>query len=137
PGGPWRGPGATRAGTGRRSPARARRPPSERVPRTSSRRLRRPGRRESPVTPGRRRARLRPRRAGTGDSVSSFLREKVPDAIPDDRPMTLILILAGLVLAGFLIDRLLLWMEWRGGIDYRRTYPGRLHPGQVGAPFRR
>jgi hypothetical protein len=49
--------------------------------------------------------------------------------------MTLILILAGLVLAGFLIDRLLLWMEWRGWIDYRRTDPGRIDPGQIGPAF--
>lgn len=49
--------------------------------------------------------------------------------------MTLVLALAGLVLAGFLIDRLLLWMEWKGWIDYRRTYPGRLNPGQVGPAF--
>ena len=44
----------------------------------------------------------------------------------------LVLWLAGLVLAGFLVDRLLLWMEWKGWIDYRRTYPGRINPGQVG-----
>jgi hypothetical protein len=49
--------------------------------------------------------------------------------------MRLVLILAGLVLAGFLVDRLLLWMEWKGWIDYRRTYPGRLNPGQVGPAF--
>jgi hypothetical protein len=49
--------------------------------------------------------------------------------------MTFILAVAGLVLAGFLIDRLLLWMEWRGWIDYRRTYPGRIDPGQVGPAF--
>jgi hypothetical protein len=49
--------------------------------------------------------------------------------------MTLILILAGLVLTGFLVDRLLLWMEWRGWIDYRLTYPGRIDPGQVGPAF--
>ena len=46
--------------------------------------------------------------------------------------MTLILVVSGLVLAGFLIDRLLLWMEWRGWIDYRRTYPGRIDPGRSG-----
>jgi hypothetical protein len=49
--------------------------------------------------------------------------------------MKLILVLAGLVLVGFLIDRLLLWMEWRGWIDYRRTYPGRIDPGQIGPAF--
>jgi hypothetical protein len=46
-----------------------------------------------------------------------------------------VLILAGLVLLGFLVDRVLLWMEWKGWIDYRRTYPGRIHPGQVGPAF--
>jgi hypothetical protein len=46
-----------------------------------------------------------------------------------------VLALAGLVLAGFVVDRLLLWMEWRGWIDYRRTYPGRINPGQVGPAF--
>ena len=49
--------------------------------------------------------------------------------------MKLVLILAGLVLLGLLADRLLLWMEWKGWIDYRRTYPGRLNPGQVGPAF--
>ena len=49
--------------------------------------------------------------------------------------MTLVLILAGLVLAGFLVDRLLLWMEWKGWIDYRRTNPGRMNVGQVGPAF--
>ena len=49
--------------------------------------------------------------------------------------MTLVLVALGLVLAGFLVDRLLLWMEWRGWIDYRRTYPGRIHAGQVGPAF--
>jgi len=49
--------------------------------------------------------------------------------------MTLVLVVAGLVLAGFLVDRLLLWMEWRGWIDYRRTYPGRINAGQVGPAF--
>jgi hypothetical protein len=49
--------------------------------------------------------------------------------------MKLALILAGLVLAVFLVDRLLLWMERRGWIDYRRTYPGRMNPGQVGPAF--
>ena len=49
--------------------------------------------------------------------------------------MTLLSILAGLGLALFLGDRLLLWMEERGWIDYRRTYPGRLNSGQVGPAF--
>jgi hypothetical protein len=47
----------------------------------------------------------------------------------------LLLILGGLVLAVFLADRLLLWLEWRGLIDYRRTYPGRINPGQIGPAF--
>ena len=50
-------------------------------------------------------------------------------------PVRLVLILAGLVVLGFLVDRLLLWMEWKGWIDYRRTYPGRMNPGQVGPAF--
>jgi len=49
--------------------------------------------------------------------------------------MKIVLGLAGLVLAIFLIDRILLWMEWKGWIDYRRTYPGRINPGQVGPAF--
>jgi hypothetical protein len=49
--------------------------------------------------------------------------------------MKLVLILAGLVLLGFLVDRLLLWVEWKGWIDYRRTYPGRINAGQVGPAF--
>jgi len=49
--------------------------------------------------------------------------------------MKLLLIFAGLALAGFVADRLLLWMEWRGWIDYRRTYPGRIDPGAVGPAF--
>lgn len=49
--------------------------------------------------------------------------------------MNLLLILAGLAAALFLGDRLLLWMEWKGWIDYRRTYPGRFNPGQVGPAF--
>ena len=49
--------------------------------------------------------------------------------------MRLVLILVGLVLVGFLVDRLLLWMEWKGWIDYRRTYPGRMNAGQVGPAF--
>ena len=49
--------------------------------------------------------------------------------------MKIVLGLAGLVLAVFLVDRLLLWMEWKGWIDYRRTYPGRMNVGQVGPAF--
>ncbi len=49
--------------------------------------------------------------------------------------MKIAFVLAGLVLAGFLVDRLLLLMEWRGWIDYRRTYPGRINTGQVGPAF--
>lgn len=49
--------------------------------------------------------------------------------------MSVLLVLAGFSLALFLGDRLLLWMERRGWIDYRRTYPGRLNPGQVGPAF--
>jgi len=49
--------------------------------------------------------------------------------------MKLALILAGVALAVFLVDRFLLWMEWRGWIDYRRTNPGRMNPGQVGPAF--
>lgn len=45
------------------------------------------------------------------------------------------LVLAGLVLLGFAGDRLLLWMEWRGWIDYRRTNPGRINTGQIGPAF--
>jgi hypothetical protein len=47
----------------------------------------------------------------------------------------LLLVLAGLAVAVFLADRLLLWMEWRGWIDYRRTYPGRFNSAQVGPAF--
>jgi hypothetical protein len=42
---------------------------------------------------------------------------------------------AGLALVIFLVDRLLLWMEWRGWIDYRRTHPGRINSDQVGPAF--
>ena len=48
---------------------------------------------------------------------------------------TLLLVVAGLAVAGFLVDRILLWMEWKGWIDYRRTYPGRMNVGQVGPAF--
>ena len=49
--------------------------------------------------------------------------------------MKWIFVPAGLLLAGFAVDRLLLWMEWRGWIDYRRTNPGRINTGQVGPAF--
>lgn len=49
--------------------------------------------------------------------------------------MTLLGVAAGLAVALFLGDRLLLWMEERGWIDYRRTYPGRMNAGQVGPAF--
>ena len=49
--------------------------------------------------------------------------------------MKILLVLAGLASALFLGDRLLLWMERKGWIDYRRTYPGRLNAGQVGPAF--
>ncbi|HTY40310.1 MAG TPA: hypothetical protein VMH79_00420 [Thermoanaerobaculia bacterium] len=47
----------------------------------------------------------------------------------------MLLVLSGCALALFLGDRLLLWMEERGWIDYRRTYPGRINAGQVGPAF--
>ena len=47
-----------------------------------------------------------------------------------------VLIWVGAIAVGiFLLDRLLLWMEWRGWIDYRRTYPGHISSGQVGPAF--
>jgi hypothetical protein len=49
--------------------------------------------------------------------------------------MTLLLVLVGLAVGGFLVDRVLLWLEWRGWIDYRRTDPGRFQAGQVGPAF--
>jgi hypothetical protein len=49
--------------------------------------------------------------------------------------MKLALAAVALAMLGFLLDRLLLWMEWKGWIDYRRTYPGRLNSGQVGPAF--
>ncbi len=45
------------------------------------------------------------------------------------------LVLAGLALLVFAGDRLLLWAEWRGWIDYRRTNPGRINTGQIGPAF--
>ena len=49
--------------------------------------------------------------------------------------MNVLLVCAGFAAALFVGDRLLLWMEERGWIDYRRTYPGRLNAGQVGPAF--
>ncbi|HYB53419.1 MAG TPA: hypothetical protein VEG84_06110 [Thermoanaerobaculia bacterium] len=44
-------------------------------------------------------------------------------------------ILAALVLLGAGVDRLLLYLEWKGWIDYRRTNPGRIQTGQIGPAF--
>jgi len=44
----------------------------------------------------------------------------------------LLAVLAGIAVLVVAADRILLWMEWRGWIDYRRTYPGRVNAGQVG-----
>jgi hypothetical protein len=49
--------------------------------------------------------------------------------------VTFLLILVGLALLGFAVDRALLWMERRGWIDYRLTNPGRINVGQVGPAF--
>ena len=49
--------------------------------------------------------------------------------------MSVLFVLAGFGVALFLGDRLLLWMEERGWIDYRRTDPGRMNAGQVGPAF--
>lgn len=49
--------------------------------------------------------------------------------------MTWLAVAAGLALLALVIDRLLLWMERRGWIDYRRTNPGRIHTGQIGPAF--
>ena len=49
--------------------------------------------------------------------------------------MKVLAVVAGLALAVWLGDRLLLWMERRGWIDYRQTYPGRFNAGQVGPAF--
>jgi hypothetical protein len=49
--------------------------------------------------------------------------------------MKVLLGFLGLAAAVFLVDRLLLWMEWKGWIDYRRTYPGHYNDGQVGPAF--
>ena len=46
--------------------------------------------------------------------------------------MTLLLVFSGLAVGLWLCDRLLLWMEERGWIDYRRTYPGRPNAGPLG-----
>jgi hypothetical protein len=47
----------------------------------------------------------------------------------------ILFVLAGLALLVFLADRTLLWMEWRGWIDYRQTHPGRIDTGAVGPAF--
>ena len=49
--------------------------------------------------------------------------------------MTGILWAAAAAAAVFAADRLLLWMERRGWVDYRLTYPGRMNVGQVGPAF--
>jgi len=49
--------------------------------------------------------------------------------------LKILLVAAGLALLLCLADRLLLWMEWHGWIDYRRTYPGRMNTGQIGPAF--
>jgi hypothetical protein len=45
------------------------------------------------------------------------------------------LLLASLAVLAVAVDRLLLWMEWRGWIDYRGTNPGRINTGQIGPAF--
>jgi hypothetical protein len=45
------------------------------------------------------------------------------------------IVLAALAVVAVLADRLLLWMERRGWVDYRMTNPGRINPGQVGPAF--
>ncbi|HEY7111538.1 MAG TPA: hypothetical protein VIA45_01280 [Thermoanaerobaculia bacterium] len=49
--------------------------------------------------------------------------------------MKWLLVGAGIGLLAFGLDRILLWLEWRGWIDYRGTSPGRINPGQVGPAF--
>ena len=49
--------------------------------------------------------------------------------------MKWLLVGAGIGLLAFAVDRVLLWMEWRGWIDYRRTHPGRISTGQIGPAF--
>ena len=49
--------------------------------------------------------------------------------------MKILIVLAGLALLIFANDWLLLFMEWRGWIDYRRTNPGRMNVGNVGPAF--
>jgi hypothetical protein len=49
--------------------------------------------------------------------------------------VTPLAVLGGVALVVFLADRVLLWMERRGWIDYRRTNPGHINPGQVGPAF--
>jgi hypothetical protein len=49
--------------------------------------------------------------------------------------VTIVLALLGLVAAVWVVDRILLSLEKRGLIDYRRTYPGRINSSQVGPAF--
>ena len=49
--------------------------------------------------------------------------------------MTALTVLAALAVVAVLVDRLLLWMERRGWIDYRMTNPGHINPGQIGPAF--
>jgi hypothetical protein len=69
------------------------------------------------------------------DAAAAFLGTRGSRAGLAGDLVTLLLILAGLAVAGFLVDRLLLWLEWRGLIDYRTTYPGRINTGAVGPAF--
>lgn len=49
--------------------------------------------------------------------------------------LRVLIALALLALAAYRVDRLPLWMEWRGWIDYRRTNPGHFDSGRVGPAF--
>ena len=49
--------------------------------------------------------------------------------------MKVLFILAAIAALVFLVDRFLLWLEWRGWIDYRRTHPGHFESGAVGPAF--
>ena len=49
--------------------------------------------------------------------------------------MTWLLLAAGVAAAVFLADRVLLRLEEKGRIDYRRTYPGRIAADRVGPAF--
>jgi hypothetical protein len=50
-------------------------------------------------------------------------------------PYEILLTAAGLAILGFLAERLLRWMEWRGWIEYRPTYSGQITSGPVGPAF--